>query len=56
MGTVNFERGKHPRIAVNLSVEYWRVSEVDIPPRLLLDLGISLVKTGEEPPWVLMRD
>ena len=23
-GTVNFERRKHPRMAVNLSVEYWK--------------------------------
>jgi len=27
IGTVNFERRKHPRMAVNLSVEYWRVDE-----------------------------
>jgi c-di-GMP-binding flagellar brake protein YcgR len=29
-GTVNFERRKHPRIAVNLSVEYWKVNETRI--------------------------
>jgi len=152
IGTVNFERRKHPRMAVNLSVEYWRVDEpriragctgdiseggvllhlpeemevgqdlrlrlfvdsgldflfiealaqvvwkdlniknegdcrvgvkfldisakdmcnlknfltslahlkvpsgIDVPPRLLSDLGISVVKTGEETPWLVMRD
>ena len=29
-GTVNFERRKHPRIAVNLPVEYWKVNETRI--------------------------
>lgn len=152
IGTVNFERRKHPRMAVNLSVEYWRVdepriragctgdiseggvllhlpeemevgqdlrmrlfvdsgldflfiealarvvwkdlnfknegdcrggvkfldisakdmcnlkslltslahlrvpSEVDVPPRLLSDLGIAVGKRGEETPWLVMRD
>ncbi len=56
MATVNFERRKHPGIALNLSADYWRVSELEIPLRLLLDLGISVVKTGEEPLWVLRRD
>jgi hypothetical protein len=151
-GTVNFERRKHPRIAVNLPVEYWKVNEtriragctgdiseggvllhlpeqmeigqelrlrlfvdsgldflsiealaqvvwkdlnikneggcrvgvefldisakdmcnlknflnslahlkvpsgIDVPPKLLLDLGISVVKTEEASRWILMRD
>jgi c-di-GMP-binding flagellar brake protein YcgR len=49
-GTVNFERRKHPRLSVNLPVEYWQVDNRKSYPAHTADIseGGLLLNISEE--------
>jgi len=38
-GTVNFERRKHPRISVNLPIEYWKTDNSKGHPGFMADIS-----------------